>query len=128
MTYSTGVPQRSMTQSCLSNGAWYPRSVFHRARGVNFCELPEKATSLGPPQLQRRIVSKPNPVFPTQPSLRGGQRHAYLALPLPSSHSLISFHARSFTALWIGTMLRMSSTRGSNFLRRIALKNISSLG
>ena len=39
--------------------------------------------------------------------------NTYFSAPFPLSHSRISFHALSLTALWIGTMARMSSALGS---------------
>jgi len=40
--------------------------------------------------------------------------------PRPASHPLICDHARSFTALWMGTTTFISGARGSWFLRAIA--------
>ena len=40
--------------------------------------------------------------------------------PRPASHSLMCDHARSFTALWMGTTTFMSGALGSWFLRAIA--------
>jgi hypothetical protein len=40
--------------------------------------------------------------------------------PRPASHSRMCDHARSFTALWMGTTTFMSGARGSCFLRAIA--------
>ena len=41
------------------------------------------------------------------------RENTYFSAPFPLSHSRISFHALSLTALWIGTMARMSSALGS---------------
>ena len=79
-----------------TEGLTHPNSVFTQAFGVLSFGLPLKLTNLTPPQLSP---------------------------PRPLSHFSTSPHARSFTALWIGTMTRMSFACGSWFLRAIAAKN-----
>ena len=70
-----------------------------RALGDMFVLSPEKELSLGPSgQLAARIHG--------------------------ASHALISAHARSLTALWIGTTVAMSASCGSCPFRFMASKNI----
>lgn len=78
-----------------------PRSMFSRALGLLSFGRPLKLTSFIPPQ--------------TSP-------------PRPASQFKISRHARSLTALCIGTIVFMSAARGLWFLRAIAAKNCSSEG
>lgn len=79
----------------------HPSNTITLALGVIFLLSPANLTSLGPP---------------------------HRSPPRPASHFLISVHARSLTALWIGTMCAMSAACGSQDLRRMAAKNICSEG
>jgi hypothetical protein len=77
----------------IGEGYTHPRRVRILAFGLGSPGLPLKLTRRMPPQRSP---------------------------PCPTSHSLMCDHARSFTALWMGTTTFMSGARGSWFLRAIA--------
>ena len=78
---------------CIHTLHTHPRRVRILAFGLGSPGLPLKLT--------RRIPPQRSP-------------------PRPASHSLMCDHARSFTALWMGTTTFMSGARGPWFLRAIA--------
>ena len=78
-------------------------SVLKRARGVRELDRPEKEARRGPPQLLHVSLHLPG---------ENGY-DVYASPPLPFSHALISDHALSLTALWMGTIVFISVALGS---------------